>query len=48
MEFKTNYPFVLVHGMLGYGKDELMDKYIPYWGMLSCRLETYLKEIVVN
>ncbi|HPZ00910.1 MAG TPA: lipase, partial [Clostridiales bacterium] len=44
MEFKTNYPIVMVHGMLGYGKDELMDVLIPYWGMLTGSLPMYLED----
>ena len=44
MKMNTNYPFVLVHGMLGYGKDEVMNKYVPYWGMLSGNLPQYLNE----
>ncbi|MDO4832255.1 MAG: lipase [Clostridia bacterium] len=44
MEFKTNYPFVLVHGMLGFGKDEFMNLVCPYWGMLSGSLPAYLTD----
>lgn len=44
MEFKTNYPYVLVHGMLGYGTDEVVDLLCPYWGMLSGSLSAYLNE----
>lgn len=44
MKFKTNYPFVLVHGMLGYGKGVMLnDILLPYWGMLAGDLTTYLK-----
>lgn len=44
MKLETNYPFVLVHGMLGFGQDELMDRFVPYWGMLSCNLYAYLRD----
>ncbi len=44
MEFKTNYPYVLVHGMLGYGKDELADLFVPYWGMLAGSTPAFLRE----
>ncbi len=44
MKMNTNYPYVLVHGMLGYGKDEVMNKYVPYWGMLSGNLPQYLTD----
>lgn len=44
MKFKTNYPFVMVHGMLGFGKGVILNDYLlPYWGMLSGDLTTYLK-----
>ena len=29
------YPYVFIHGMLGFGQDELVYKYFPYWGMLD-------------
>ncbi|MBR6512093.1 MAG: hypothetical protein IKT24_01285 [Clostridia bacterium] len=32
------YPYVFIHGMLGFGQDELVYKYFPYWGMLACDL----------
>lgn len=44
METVTNYPYVLVHGMLGFGKDELVNKIAPYWGMLSGGLVPYLND----
>ena len=45
MELKTNYPMVLVHGMLGFGKDELMNRFMPYWGMLAGSMEQYLEDL---
>lgn len=44
MNIETNYPFVLVHGMLGFGKDELMENYVPYWGMLSGSMKAYMED----
>ena len=44
MKTVTNYPYVLVHGMLGYGSDENMNKIAPYWGMLSGSLQQYLTD----
>ncbi|NCC87573.1 MAG: hypothetical protein EOM05_06855 [Clostridia bacterium] len=44
MKFKTNYPYVMVHGMLGFGKGVMLnDILLPYWGMLAGDLMTYLK-----
>ena len=44
MKFKTNYPYVVVHGMLGFGKGVMLnDILLPYWGMLAGDLMTYLK-----
>ena len=48
MKFETNYPFILVHGMLGFGQDEVMDKYVPYWGMLSGGVAPYLKTLGIK
>ena len=44
MKTETNYPIILVHGMLGFGKDELVNKIAPYWGMLSGGLVPYLTD----
>lgn len=43
MKFETNYPFVLVHGMYGFGQGELINKFLPYWGMGCGDLVPYLK-----
>ena len=48
MKFETNYPFVLVHGMMGFGQDELLNKLVPYWGMLSGALEPCLKALGIK
>lgn len=44
MKMVTNYPFILVHGMLGYGQDDLVNKLAPYYGMLSGNLRQYLTD----
>ncbi|MEG2016441.1 MAG: lipase, partial [Oscillospiraceae bacterium] len=40
----TNYPFVFVHGMYGYGEDVKINKFLPYWGMYTGSLVEYLNE----
>ncbi|MDO5014383.1 MAG: hypothetical protein Q4E28_00300 [Clostridia bacterium] len=42
MKLKTNYPFIMLHGATGFGEDELLNKIVPYWGMLSCDILTHL------
>lgn len=42
MEFKSNYPYVLVHGMYGFGEGELLHKFLPYWGMCAGDMTKYL------
>lgn len=32
------YPFVLVHGFLGWGRDEGINQDLPYWGATACDL----------
>ena len=31
-ERKHNYPIVVFHGFAGFGEDELMNKFVPYFG----------------
>lgn len=38
----TNYPFVFVHGMYGYGDSVWLSKLLPYWGMYTGSLVKYL------
>lgn len=38
----TNYPFVFVHGMYGYGEDEKLNDFLPYFGMFTGSLTDYL------
>ncbi|MCQ2488265.1 MAG: hypothetical protein MJ143_03185 [Clostridia bacterium] len=44
MKMVTNYPYVLVHGMLGYGQEDFVNKIAPYYGMLSGNLRQYLTD----
>ncbi len=39
-----SYPYVFIHGMLGFGQDEKVNDYVPYWGMLSCDLVKMIKD----
>ncbi len=38
-----NYPLVFVHGMYGWGENEGINKYIPYWGATSGSIAEYLR-----
>lgn len=40
---RNNYPNVLVHGMCGWGKDEIFGQYFRYWGGLKGDIQEYLK-----
>ncbi len=37
-EGQTDYPYVYVHGLFGWGRDEGINKLIPYWGATACDL----------
>lgn len=39
-----NYPFVFVHGFLGWGRDEGINEDLSYWGATACNLMKNLKE----
>ena len=43
MKFETNYPYVLIHGMFGFGADEKIYDILPYWGMMTGNICTYLE-----
>lgn len=44
MKKKTNYPFIFLHGMFGFGEGDYLNEYfMPYWGMLSGDLIKYLE-----
>ncbi len=30
-----SYPYVFIHGMLGFGEGERVDEFFPYWGMMA-------------
>ena len=32
------YPFVFVHGLMGWGRDEGINNDLPYWGATSCNI----------
>ena len=38
------YPVVFVHGMFGWGDDEGINNYMPYWGSTTGNLITFLNE----
>ncbi|MBR0412580.1 MAG: hypothetical protein IJI47_03330 [Eubacterium sp.] len=40
--FKTNYTFVFVHGLSGWGSYDARNKYLKYWGMRGGDLMKYL------
>lgn len=42
MTDKPKYPVVFVHGMFGWGGDEGLNKYVPYWGATTGDLMEYL------
>lgn len=41
-QFKTNYDYVFVHGLGGWGQYDLPNYFVPYWGMFGGNLMTYL------
>ncbi len=41
---KVEYPYVLVHGLGGWGEDSGMNKAVPYWGSTSGDLAKTLRE----
>ncbi len=42
--FKTNYTFVFVHGLSGWGSYDTANKFLKYWGMFGGDLLDYLDE----
>ena len=42
--FVTNYPFVFVHGLSGWGSYDTRNKFIKYWGMRGGDLMKYLNK----
>lgn len=41
--FDTSYPTVFVHGLLGWGSYDQVNDIVPYWGMTTGDLMTYLE-----
>lgn len=37
-EIDKTYPYVFVHGLMGWGRDEGINSDLPYWGATSCNL----------
>lgn len=42
--WKTNYKYVFVHGLSGWGSYDSVNKIMPYWGMLGGDLMAYLND----
>ncbi len=40
--WKTNYPYVFVHGLSGWGSYDAVNRLMPYWGMFGGDLMEYL------
>lgn len=40
---EKTYPYVFVHGFLGWGRDEGINDDVPYWGATSCNLLENIK-----
>lgn len=40
----NNYPFVFVHGLMGWGEYQGIDKFMPYWGTTSGDIPAYLEK----
>lgn len=39
---EDDYPFVFVHGLMGWGDRSMLDPIVPYWGMTTGNLMNYL------
>ena len=39
---EDEYPFVFVHGLMGWGDRSMLDPIVPYWGMTTGNLMKYL------
>ena len=37
---EDDYPFVFVHGLMGWGERSMLDPIMPYWGMTTGNLMT--------
>ncbi len=43
-KWKTNYTYVFVHGLSGWGSYDTINKFVPYWGMFGGDLIKYLNK----
>lgn len=43
-EWNTNYTYVFVHGLMGWGEYDTVYKLMPYWGMFGGDLMKYLRK----
>ncbi|MBE6719220.1 MAG: hypothetical protein E7571_01010 [Ruminococcaceae bacterium] len=43
-DFKTNYTYVFVHGLSGWGSYDTANKFLKYWGMFGGDLMKYLNK----
>ncbi len=43
-DWNTNYPYIFVHGLSGWGSYDDIYKLMPYWGMFGGELMTYLRD----
>ncbi len=41
---KTDYPFIFVHGLMGWGEYQGIDKLMPYWGTTGGNVTNYLEK----
>ncbi|MDR1465275.1 MAG: hypothetical protein LBJ11_08265 [Oscillospiraceae bacterium] len=41
---QSRYPFVLVHGLMGYGYNDLINEVLPYWGQTTGDIPAVLAE----
>ncbi|MBQ3051224.1 MAG: lipase, partial [Clostridia bacterium] len=44
MEFKNNYPCVFIHGLMGFGESDPIEKYFTYFGFLNTTFFQHLDE----
>ena len=44
MRIKSNYPVVLVHGMFGYGQQQLTNSFLPYFGLYNTDIRKMFNE----
>ena len=43
-QWNTNYPYVFVHGLMGWGEYDAQYKLMPYWGMFGGELLNKLEK----